>query len=166
MKYVILVFVFSLLTGCGIAKESPDLTGYVMDRQDNNFLVVSDTPIDYSETGGVSEFYNAVWVSGSEAEVPEGEKVQVWFYEGIAESYPGHGKAKEINIVPSTMPEGADLTEAEALGLALESSHTSSFSMYAVQSITYEAKQDQWNISFIETMTRKEYEIMIDDHLS
>ena len=72
-------------------------------------LVVDPVAQDFSDTGGIEEFYNAIWFSNAPQEVEPGNKVEVWF-DIVAESYPGQSEALDIKIIQEEVPEGADLS--------------------------------------------------------
>ncbi|MBU8907691.1 DUF3221 domain-containing protein [Desertibacillus haloalkaliphilus] len=96
---------------------NPDIVGYVTNKRENHILVVSIEAQDFSETGGADEFYDASWVSTThvDEEVDIGERVEVWFDGGVNESYPTQAAAKQINILESNQPKGAEMTEQEAI---------------------------------------------------
>jgi hypothetical protein len=57
-----------------------------------------------SSTGGVKEFFDAVWISNIPQDVKVGQKVQVWFEGAVATSYPGQAMTNKISILPSNEP--------------------------------------------------------------
>src|SRR5690554_5936266 len=97
-KWIILLLGLSLLlTGCmgepqageENREEYSSMVGYIMDIDSGGrILVVDPVAQDFSNTGGVDEFYNAIWFSDAPQEVELGERVEVWF-DAVAESYPG-----------------------------------------------------------------------------
>ena len=163
MKQYMLIIAFIMLItsllGCGMKKDhlsqgsstdfndKPGIEGYVVAKEKGRILVVDPVPQDFSKTGGVSEFYNAIWFSNVLSDIKVGEKVQVWFDE-VAESYPGQSKAKKIKVLKNNTPTGTDLTEAEAIKKALDQVHKKSTSVEvkAVKNASYDLSKDVWNI--------------------
>ncbi len=168
MKRIVLVFVlvFSVsVTGCDIGKvqqppeEPAGMEGYVTDIEENRILVVSIETEDFSDRGGVEEFYNAIWFSNVSDGIKAGDFVKVWF-DAVAESYPGQSKAIHVEVVQEQKPEGANLSKSEALNKALRSHKKGG---YAVRSILYDQETDKWNIRLKAVMGEKEYDIDIED---
>jgi len=159
---LVLLLAVSLL-GCSSdnSKDEAGITGYVMNKENDRILVVSSEAQDFSANGGVNEFYNAIWFSKAPKDIKIGEKVMVWF-DIVAESYPGQSEPKEIAIVPSQLPEGADLTEADALNKALASEAIEN-QVLAVKSIEYNSQEDSWNIKLKEALSDKVYDIKVED---
>lgn len=143
-----LLMLMVLLIGCNSISEplnSQSMTGYVMDREGERILVVDDEAQDFSSTGGVSEFYNAIWFSKAPSEIKEGDFVKVWF-DMVAESYPGQSEAIKVEVVEQEKPKGANLTKSEALHKLLTSDEFKK-DLYGVSSIEYNEKEDTWNIA-------------------
>lgn len=174
-KYIFLIlFIFALLfAGCssdqpGEAPATPDkepgLIGYVMARENDRILVVDPVPQDFSSTGGVNEFYDAISFSNVPEEIKEGDKVKVWF-DAVAESYPGQSEAIKIEVIPSSKPDGADLDESEAINKALNSGEIDTSWPIAVKSIKYNSEKDAWEIDLRETIGEqlKTYSIHVKD---
>ena len=123
--------------------DKPGMVGYVVDRESSRILVVDPVPQDFSSTGGLSEFHNAIWFSNVPEEIEIGEKVQVWF-DMVAESYPGQSEAIKISIIKSEKPDNADLTEAEAIHRALTSDEWKKKGITVIKSVNYDAEEDVW----------------------
>jgi hypothetical protein len=160
---LVLLLAVSLL-GCSSdnSKDEAGITGYVMNKENDRILVVSSKAQDFSANGGVNEFYNAIWFSKAPKDIKTGEKVMVWF-DIVAESYPGQSEVKEIAIVPGQLPEGADLTEADALNKALASEEVDANQVLAVESLEYNKQEDNWSIKLKETWSDKVYDIKVED---
>lgn len=60
-----------------------------MDKGDESVLIVSDQAEDFSSTGGMEDFDDAVIASNPADEVEIGDFVEVWFDGGMDASYPG-----------------------------------------------------------------------------
>ncbi|CAG7658823.1 DUF3221 domain-containing protein [Paenibacillus allorhizosphaerae] len=144
--FIVFLLMFSLLFfACNSKtfKAEPGIEGYVVEIEDGRFLVVSPVPEDFSSTGGVEEFYNAIWFSNAPNKVQIGLKVQVWFEE-VAISYPGQSDAKKVSFVPSNKPNNAKLTEAEAIRKALTIHGNNKVPV--IKSANYDAISDAWTI--------------------
>lgn len=145
---LMLLVLMALLVGCNSKNENPDsqsMTGYVMDKEGERILIVDDDTQDFSSTGGVKEFYNAIWFSEAPSEIREGDFVEVWF-DMVAESFPGQSQAIKVEVVEQEKPKGADLTKSEALHKLLTSDEFKK-DLYGVSSIKYNEKEDTWNIA-------------------
>lgn len=129
------------------SSDQPGIEGYVIEKANGSILVVDPIPQDFSSTGGVSEFHNAISFSNAPAEVNIGDKVQVWF-DSVAESYPGQSKVKKIKVINSVKPANAELTEAEAIqrALAQTKEKTEITGLTVILSATFNAASDTWNI--------------------
>lgn len=98
-------------------------------------------------------------------DVKIGEKVKVWFEGPILESYPAQAKAEKVVILPSLKPEGADLTEAQAIHKALTMKENSLDGVVAIKAVNYDPQTDTWEVLIKDTFDNKEYTIKIDDEL-
>lgn len=96
------------MTGCAQIKLSePDLTGYVIHKNDSSLLIVSNVAVDYSSTDGSKEFYDAVSSNNTPENVETGDLVEVWYDGIVLESYPAQEEIRSLNIISSEQPEGA-----------------------------------------------------------
>lgn len=143
--------------------KTPGIEGYVVDIEGGRFLVVSPVPKDFSSTGGVKEFYDAMWFSNVPKKIQIGQKVQVWFDE-VATSYPGQSRAKDVSILQSNKPNNANLTEAEAIKKAIEIEENNGFPV--IKAVYYDEKSDIWTITIkMFNFNKEEHEInvQVDD---
>jgi hypothetical protein len=171
--FILLLTLALSLFGCNAVndkndeKKAPDveagIIGYVMDKQNEGILVVSHEAQDFSSTGGVEAYYNAIWFSNAPKDIRVGDQVKVW-YDFVRESYPGQSEIKHIEVVSSSKADGADLTESEALSEALTSPQIKSNGLYAVKSIAYDKQADIWNIEIKEIGEENSYHIQIQDN--
>lgn len=171
-SFVLVLCLALSLLGCNSSKViiddkktpnvEPGMIGYVMNKENTRILVVSQVVQDFSSTGGVKEFYNAIWFSKASKEIQIGDKVKVWFDE-VLESYPGQSEAKHIEVVTSEKPKGANLDESQALSAALTSKEISTNEVIVLKSITYDKSADRWNIALKETWGDKIYNIQVED---
>ncbi len=161
-KYAFLIgfLLIVLLAGCGenqpgggpaAPEKEPGMTGYVMAKDNGRILVVDPVSQDFSSTGGVNEFYDAIWFSNTPETIMEGDKVKVWF-DAVAESYPGQSEAIQIEVVPAPRPDGADLDESEAIRKALHSGEITTSWPTVLKSIEYNKETDTWEVSIRETI--------------
>ena len=172
---IIFVLLFAVsLSGCNQNKSSEvdedkdtprdeaGITGYVMAMENGRILVVNPDAQDFSATGGVKEFYNAIWFSNVPQDIKLGERVNVW-YDLVMESYPGQSEVKHIEVIPSEKPEGVNLTEAEALSKALTSQEINANEITVVKDIAYNNKTNKWNINLKQIWSDEIYNIQVED---
>jgi hypothetical protein len=124
------------------------MAGYVVKRDKNSVLIVDNIAKDYGSTGGIKEFYDAVWVLGIAEKVELGQKVQVWFEGIVAASYPGGARSEKVAIVPSLKHNNATLNEEEVIRKALASEETANVQAFVVKTINYDEKSDAWTIRY------------------
>lgn len=169
-KYIICVFIICIITflGCNsnddnkVPETEPGMIGYAMAFEQGRILVIDPIAKDFSSTGGVDEFYNAIWFSNIPEDIKTGDKVKVWF-DMVAESYPGQSAAIYLEVIPSTKPDGADLNESDAINKALLSEKIDSIWATVVKSIEYKHETDVWKIELKEILGDKIYNIEIKD---
>lgn len=170
-RLLLLLFALMLiLTGCGSGNSGdytgkPYITGYVVAKGegDNGLLVVS--PEDEERGDGTENRidYDALWAYDSPEEADIGEQVRVWVEDGeVEESYPGQAAAGKVEIIPAGMPEGATLSEAEALNKALTENEFSD-AVLSVQELSYDPDQASWTIRLIGGMSNEEYTVQVED---
>ncbi|WP_089651909.1 DUF3221 domain-containing protein [Halobacillus aidingensis] len=167
MRTLIMISVALLLTACGygtvgsddepntlLPGDSPDIYGYIMEKDRDEILVVNPEGKDFSHTKKEEDYHEAVRVRmNTDAEV--GDVVEVWFDGGVAESYPGQAIGDKIKVVPENKPDSADLYPSEALKKAIEQ-HTLGQGVVVVESSTYEGEEDQWQITLKNTFSTEE----------
>ena len=165
---LLLLFVFTI-SGCSNDINSkpdtePGMIGYVMDTDNGRILVVDPVTQDFSSTGGINEFYNAIWFTNVPDEVKAGDEVEVWF-DVVQTSYPAQSEAEHIEIIQSTKPSGADLNQSEALNRALSSDEIDTDWPTVVKAIDYNNQDDIWEIQVREAMSQenKIYNMKVDD---
>jgi hypothetical protein len=172
--FLLVVFCAVLLFGCSSNIESktnekkndansePNIIGYVMKKEDGRILVINPEPKDFSSTGRVQEFYDAIWFSNAPIDIELGDKVKVWF-ESVRESYPGQSEIKRIKVINDQKLKDADITEPKALHRALTSQETNDNDLIAVKLIEYDNKEDRWNIRLKVLSGDIMYDIHIED---
>ena len=77
-----------------------------------------------------------------------GQRVKVGSTGSMQASYPGQGTAVRVEVFPAYQPENADLTEAEAVKLALEEARNKQRGLPGV-TVEYSAEKDEWLISLV-----------------
>jgi len=134
--------------GSGQSSEEPEFvyTGYIVDRKGDGILVTGPVEMDFSDNGEAYHHYEATWFSNAGTEHGIGERVRVWPDGPIAESYPGQGKAGRVEAVASQKPEGANLTEAEAIRKALEAPDADGMFPPSVKAAEFKANTGHWRI--------------------
>lgn len=172
LSFALMLLLAISLLGCNSSNISNDgkkapnveagIIGYVMNKENARILVVSQVVQNFSSTGGVEEFYNAIWFSNAPKDIQIGDKVKVWFDE-VLESYPGQSEVKHIEVISIEKPEAANLNESKALYEALTSEEISSNEVIVVKSIEYDKQADRWNIVLKETWGGKTYNIKVAD---
>ncbi|OXS62786.1 hypothetical protein B1A99_02755 [Cohnella sp. CIP 111063] len=134
--------------GAGQSSEEPEFvyTGYIVDRKGDGILVTGSVKTNTSDDGGANHYYEATWFSNAGTEHGIGERVRVWPDGPIAESYPGQGKAGRVEAFAAQQPDGANLTEAEAIRKALEAPDAGGMFPPAVKEAEYKANTGHWRI--------------------
>lgn len=165
-----LLILILILAACGSTTTYPDEKftsepslegGYVMSLTNDGLLVVSAKPDDFSDTGGKSEFYNAIYYHYPNAveQVELGQRVRVEMTGPVAESYPGQATAKSIEVLPEYKPQGARLSEAKVIQQMLE--QYESDTLIIIRSITFQQEKSLWKIKIIDG--EKDLEIELKD---
>ncbi|WP_075619893.1 DUF3221 domain-containing protein [Paenisporosarcina indica] len=123
---------------------------YVINVSENGMLIVNAMPTDYSSTGGESDFYSAVNYTypNADEKLEVGQRVIVESSGPMALSYPGQGRVKYVEVLPTYKPETADFTEAEIVRVALSQSSTDSGWSVPISNISYDEKTDRWSVEF------------------
>lgn len=146
--------------------KNMSMRGYVIKREEDRILVISSEKQDFSATGGIAEYYEAIWFSDAPLGVKLGEKVEVW-YEYVLTSYPGQSTAEKIAIMPTEQPIDATLTEAEAVAKALLDDALNEMSIYTVLLVSYDTNSKLWTVHVKDVMTmspEEEITIEVSDH--
>lgn len=153
-----LLFILSImiaLAGCfNLVNRDQKITGYVVEKSNNNILVVSETSEDLSENGGVPEFYEMIWFSNVADEINLGDKIDIW-YNSVDQSYPAKSTIKRFNIHKSNQPDGALLTESEVLKQVLTNLAIQPNQLFAIQSVQFNKVSQIWLIHFMEIWTEE-----------
>ncbi|NLI69057.1 MAG: DUF3221 domain-containing protein [Bacilli bacterium] len=149
-KWLVQLTLFSacmFLVSCNaLTKKEPDIHGFVIERTEETIFVVSKTPKDFSDHGGVKEFYDAIVLDGAPDDVAVGDEVRVWYKGPIRESYPLGGSVGALEIVETEQPEGAVLSRKEAVKRALENIHTGNF--ISIIDVSFDPETRTWNVAY------------------
>ncbi|WP_067840921.1 DUF3221 domain-containing protein [Amphibacillus sediminis] len=156
--FIVLMFISISLSGCFSSEQPNVLTGYVVAQAPDRILVASIEAQDLSDNGGVSEFYDMIWFYDPPADLKQGDKIDAW-YNHKGDTYPGKSVLVDHQIHELTPPEGALLTEAEALNYALLKQDNHPSKNYAVRSILFNQNQGKWEIKLFEIWSTEVVEI-------
>ncbi|OKL36668.1 DUF3221 domain-containing protein [Domibacillus mangrovi] len=150
-----------------VIREPSKAGAYVMSVSGEGMLIVSAKPADFSKTGGHGEYYGATNYTFPNAnkKLKVGQRVLVEASGPIMESYPGQGRAKFVTVLPTYQPNGADLTEAEAVRQAIEKKQDDGGFTATISDVMFNEQNDQWTVTFTETFTfeDKVFNIKVDD---
>lgn len=91
-----------------------------------------------------------------------GEKVKVW-YDIVQDSYPAQSDIIHIEVIPGQKPDGANLSETEALYKVLTSQLNNKGILIVVKNIDYDTETDKWDIELKEIWGDEIYNLQIDD---
>ncbi|WLR48702.1 DUF3221 domain-containing protein [Halobacillus litoralis] len=155
MRWMLGIFMvfFLSLSACGLSKteevdqneveaevSDPDMSGFVMDQEEDSILVV--TPMD----DGSGEEGRAMWVSGAPEGLWVGKQVEVWVDGDIAESYPEKATAEKVQELEMSEVQGADLKASEALSTALSETEPEQTDVLIVSLLSFDEESDQWTV--------------------
>lgn len=130
----------------------PNIEGYVTKVENQRILVVSPKQQDFSATGGVKEFYSAVWVSNVPKDIKVGQQVQVWFQGLVLSSYPGQAMADKISFKPNDYPHNASLSEEQVVHQAIRNLKYADIKIFVLKEVKYDESTDNWVIRFKDGM--------------
>lgn len=164
------LFTVLILVGCNNEakhSEEPYLTGYVMDKRSQKLLIVSTEAEENQSTERTEETYRAVWSAKPPNHVKVGEQVNVWYEAEFLLSDPPEATISEIEVLPSAVPEGADLSDTEALNQAL-AQETVKNKILTVKSIVFDPDKDEWSIALKTTNpnntgNHEEFTLLVED---
>jgi hypothetical protein len=158
LTILLVIFINISLLGCTI--RAPGIEGYITDIKDGKILVVDSINKDFSSTGGLEEFYNAIWFSNAPKGVKVGQKVQVWF-DLVLTSYPGQSDAKKVVILSRKKPDKANLAEDETIRRALKLHHSEFKGVTVIKKVNYDMLSDTWNV--IIKQDKDEFNVQVED---
>lgn len=133
-----LIFLIFLLTGCS------NIEGFIVDKEEGKILVVSTNSNDPNNSKDRAVDYPAVWISTNEKKYELGQKVKA-YYDSMEESYPGQTTSNWINILKSTKPSKADLSEQDVIQVLLDED----LQIPVIKEIIYQDNKDYWDVTVI-----------------
>ncbi|MGX1828730.1 DUF3221 domain-containing protein [Paenibacillus taichungensis] len=142
-------------------------TGYVVDRKDDSILVVDPAYKDFGANGGESRYYPAKWFSN--APNPQiGSYVEVWTDGGPEnEPYPGQARAETIDVSCPATPDGAHMSEADAIRAGLYSSDGEQVRIPVIENVDFDKDTGIWIIRMRDAMSTTEnqdpIEVKVED---
>ncbi|MCD9025918.1 YobA family protein [Cohnella silvisoli] len=173
---IMMISLFMILAACGNKPErepqavktaeahNSGFNGYVVKKEKNRILVVNSTERDFGANGGASHYYEAIWFSNSPFNIEVGQHVEVRADGAIAESYPAQGKANTVAVITGLEPEGASLSEAEAVRKALSSPEVSGYDIPAIKEVKFDEKLAEWIVEVTQNGDEKTVEIRVKDN--
>lgn len=143
----LLLMVVVIMIGCTERYSGkPNIHGYVIDVSEKKILVISKVAQDFSDTGGISNFYDAIWLSKASKDIEVGQEVRVWYDGPVEESYPAGGTVGKIEIVKKNQPETANINESKAIQLAIQ--QLGSEGLIAINSVTFDGVEKRWKVTY------------------
>ncbi|MGN7414334.1 DUF3221 domain-containing protein [Paenibacillus sp. SAF-068] len=171
---ILLTILIVCLTGCSghiecnsvqtqeSASSKDGFSGYVVDRKDDSILVVDPAYVDYSSSGGNSRYYPAKWFSN--APDPQiGSYVEVWT-DGRPENqpYPGQARADKIEKSCPYTPDGAHLSEADAIRGGLYSPDGAKVRVPVIEDVQFDQVTGTWTVRMRDAMSTMENQDKMD----
>jgi hypothetical protein len=138
--------------------------GYVVKKEKNSILVVNSIAKDFGANSGASHFYEAIWFSNSPFNIEVGDHVEVRTDEPIAESYPGQGYADTVSVISGLEPEGALLSEADAVRKALSSPEVARKNVPVIKEVKFDKALAEWIVTVTNNGDDKALEIRVKDN--
>ncbi|WP_405153276.1 DUF3221 domain-containing protein [Paenibacillus sp. FSL K6-0108] len=168
------------LTGCTVtgqnecetdvqanAQKAEGFVGYVVDRKEDSILVVNPKYKNFSANGGADRYYPAKWFSNA-TDPHVGSYVEIWT-DGSPENqpYPGQARAETIVVSCSATPDGAHMSEADAVRAGLYSSDGEQVLIPVIENVAFDQGTGTWTIRMRDAMsttdTQDEIEVRIED---
>ncbi|OMF64562.1 DUF3221 domain-containing protein [Paenibacillus sp. FSL R5-0766] len=142
------------------APSEDGFTGYVVERKDNSILVVDPAYEDFSANGGKNRYYPAKWFSN--APDPQiGSYVEVWTDGGPEnEPYPGQARAEKIAVSCPVAPDGAHMTDADAIRSGLLSPDAENIRVPVIEDKRFDADSGTWTLLMRDAMTANEGQVV------
>ncbi|MGE6664466.1 hypothetical protein [Paenibacillus xylanexedens] len=119
-------------------------------------LVVDPAYEDFSANGGGSRYYPAKWFSN--APDPQiGSYVEVWTDGGPEnEPYPGQARAEKIAVSCPVAPDGAHMTDADAIRSGLLLPDAENIRVPVIEDKRFDAHSGAWTLLIRDAMTANE----------
>ena|SRR5690625_487596 len=146
VPFILLCFA-TILSACQSPySKSADLHGFVIDRSEQSLFVVSKHAKDFSEHGGVSDFYDAIYLDNAPGDVEIGDEVNVWFKGGVDDSYPSRGVVGKMEVLTTANIERANRSQKEAVQDALQQIHVDNF--VAITDVQFSEERNLWTVTY------------------
>ncbi|NUU76007.1 DUF3221 domain-containing protein [Paenibacillus xylanilyticus] len=127
-------------------------TGYVVDRKEDSILVVSPEYEDFGSNGGASRYYPAKWFSNA-PDPQVGSYVEIWTDGGPEnEPYPGRARAESIAEYTAATPDGAKISEADAIRGGLYLPDGERISVPVIEDVEFQADTGTWKVRMRDAM--------------
>ncbi|MGO4545021.1 YobA family protein [Paenibacillus sp. 2TAB23] len=140
------------------------IEGYIVKKENSRILVVGRHSTDDSVNGGMNDSYSAIWFSDVTANVEIGQQVKIWIkYGELMDSYPQQGEAEHLVVKSGLKPEGARMSEAEAILQALTSLTDGSWEIPIIKDVHYDAADSIWKIFIGQNGDNRGSEIQVSD---
>ncbi|MFX3646155.1 MAG: DUF3221 domain-containing protein [Paenibacillus sp.] len=171
---ILLSILIVCLTGCSGSNECNSVqtqanassekgfTGYVVERKDDSILVVDPAYQDHGSNGEESRYYPAKWFSNAPG--PQiGSYVEVWT-DGRPENqpYPGQARADKIAVSCPDTPDGAHLSEADAIRGGLYSPDGAKVRVPVIEDVQFDHDAGAWTIRMRDAMSTTENQDEMD----
>ncbi|MCG7383427.1 DUF3221 domain-containing protein [Paenibacillus sp. ACRRY] len=171
---VLMMLIILILTGCSVqaqkegqqpqtdAPREKGFTGYVVDRKEDSILVVNPEYEEIGTNGETSKFYPAKWFSN----VPDsqiGTYVEVWTDGGPEnEPYPGRARAESIAEYAAATPDGAKISEADAIRGGIYLAVGKEISLPVIEDVEFHADKGIWTVRMRDAMSVDDNQAQID----
>lgn len=171
---VLMMLIILIVTGCSVqvqkegkqprtdAAREKGFTGYVVDRKENSILVVNPEYEEIGTNGKTSKYYPAKWFSN----VPDsqiGTYVEVWTDGGPEnEPYPGRARAESIAEYAAATPDGAKISEADAIRGGIYLSDGEEISLPVIEDVEFHADTGIWTVRMRDAMSANDNQAQIE----
>ncbi|MCR2821492.1 YobA family protein [Lederbergia panacisoli] len=142
-----------------IVNKPSKVGAYVVKKSGNTVLAVDSQPQDFSATGGVKEYYNAISFSNVKEKLEIGQRVRIEVDGPVMESYPAQANAGNIEILPTYKPDQANLTEAQVVKEAVKIAETKSDWFPAIRHVEYFEAEAIWKVGIMQNENKYDLEI-------
>lgn len=155
---LILIFALSMiLVSCqNEADNPPDMHGYVIEKDEYQILVINKEAYDFSDTGGIDNFYEAMFLRNPPNELEVGHEVYVWIDGPVEESYPSRASIGDYEIVDVKEPVSANLTTKEAVQNALEELGEGNW--VAITDVQFDEESKKWRVTYVSIFAMEDEE--------
>ncbi|MFS1511468.1 DUF3221 domain-containing protein [Chengkuizengella sp. SCS-71B] len=139
-----------------------DIQGqFITKIEKDKILVVSNVPQDFSEDGGVKEYYDATWLFNvGRSDLKIGQKVEFTTKGITLTSYPGQVELDQIKIIKIQSPNTANLTVEEVLRKAINRS--SQINVFVLKGLAFDEKGRKWLVRFVDGFEKESKEMNLE----